>query len=362
MFRAILSFLINCQLSILACLFFSGYCQASSIHQAIVLQYHHVSDSTSPSTSVSSEKFIEHLELIDQLGFQVLPLPVILKHIQQGISFPQKTLGISFDDGYLSIYNNAFPELKERELPFTIFISPQAIDKQHGNSLNWLQLKEMQDHGATIANHSLNHEHLLTKKSNETLIEWQTRITQNINQAQLRLSSELKTSEKLFAYPYGEFDHALQSVLNELGYIAFSQQSGPISSSSHLQALPRFPASGVYANIETLSVKLKSLAFNIVNENPKSELLQPGQPAPELDLTLQAQDLNYQHLQCFYQGERIATQVTQKGDLLRVKARHSKPLKKGRSRYNCTCPSLNQNRYYWYSMPFIVSNEQGANN
>lgn len=359
MLRTVLSFLINFQLTIWACLVFSGHCQASSTHQAIILQYHHVSDTTPPSTSVSPEKFIEHLALIDQLGFQVLPLPIILQHIQQGSSFSRKTLGISFDDGYLSIYQQAFPELKKRNLPFTIFVSPQAIDKQHGNSLSWLQLQEMQKHGATIANHSLNHDHLLARQNNEALSEWKTRITQNINQAQLRLGSELNTFEKLFAYPYGEFNHALQSLLDEQGYIAFSQQSGPISSSSHLQALPRFPASGVYANLETLSIKLKSLAFNIIKESPKSEVLLLGQPAPELDLTLLAKDLNHQHLQCFYQGQRIFTQVTQQEDQLKVTARHSSPLKEGRSRYNCTCPSLSQNRYYWYSMPFVVPNEQG---
>ena len=359
MFRTILSITIKLQLSFWVCLLISGHSQAGSHHQAIVLQYHHVSDTTPASTSVSPEKFIEHLELIKQLGFQVLPLPTILQHIQQGTSFSQKTLGVSFDDGYLSIYQHAFPELKKRKLPFTIFISPQAIDQQFGNSLNWAQLQEMKKNGATIANHSLNHDHLLSKQNNETFNEWQLRITQNVNQAQVRLNTELDISEKLFAYPYGEFDHALQSLLKDLGYSAFSQQSGPISSSSHMQALPRFPASGVYANIETLRVKLKSLALNIVRESPKSEVWQLGQPAPELHLTVLSADLNYQHLQCFYQGERIETQLTQQGDQLSVTARHAKPLKKGRSRYNCTCPSLSQNRYYWYSMPFVVSNEHG---
>jgi peptidoglycan/xylan/chitin deacetylase (PgdA/CDA1 family) len=358
MLRTILSTLVT-RFYLLAALFFTASLQASPQHQAIVLQYHHVSDSTPVSTSISPEAFIQHLELIEQLGFQVLPLPKILERIQQGLAFKQDTLGISFDDGYLSIYENAFPELKKRGLPFTIFVSPKAIDNHYGNSLSWEQLKEMQDNGATIANHSLDHDHLLARKGDESLNNWQKRIQQNISAAQQRLIIKLKTPYKLFAYPYGEFNHHLQDLLKVQGFSAFSQQSGPISSYSHMQALPRFPASGPYARIETLSVKLKSLAFKIIGEKPKSEIIKFAEAAPTLDLTLMANDVNHKHLQCFYLGEKIETRVIKNKERLELTAYHNKSLKAGRSRYNCTAPSLSQNRYYWYSMPFVVLNEQG---
>ena len=357
MFRTILSTLIPHAYGLLALLIFSNVAHTAPQNQAVILQYHHVSTTTPASTSVSFEQFKRHLDLIDSLGFQVLSLPEILTHIHQGIPFSQKTVGISFDDGYLSIYQNAFPELQKRHLPFTIFVSPQAIDSQHGNSLNWKQLKEMQNNGATIANHSWNHDHLLSRRPHEQTHEWSVRMTNNIKRAQLRLNNELGIKNTLFAYPYGEFNHDLKKIMQGEGYLAFSQQSGPVSNYSDKQALPRFPASGRYANLATLSVKLNSLAFKIMSEEPRSDVILFGQPSPTLVLKIDKQDVNHRQLQCFYFGEAIDTQVIKTGDMLTIRATSASSLKAGRSRYNCTAPSLSLNRYYWYSMPFIVLNE-----
>jgi len=327
--------------------------QTSDHSQAVILQYHHVSKHTPASTSIAPQQFTQHLVLIERQGFQVLPLPEIIKSLKQGKGFSQKTLAITFDDGYLSIYENAFPELKKRKLPFTIFISPQAIDKQFGNSLSWQQLQEMQQHGATIANHSYQHLHLLAKHNHETFKQWQQRIKRDIQLSNQRLNAELTITNTLFAYPYGEFDQPLKALLKSMGYVAFAQQSGPVSSSSDMQALPRFPASGVYANLDTLAVKINSLAFDIVDTQPQSQLRPQGEAAPALKLRVKAKDVHYQQTQCFYMGAPIPTQVTKTGDELLITAQRPSPLNPGRSRYNCTAPSLSKKCHYWYSMPFI---------
>ena len=355
MFTTVLSSLTFRYACLALAFFFCSITHANTLNQAIVLQYHHISGTTPESTSVSPSKFIEHLDLINELGFQVLPLTDVIKNIHNSSQPTRKTLAISFDDGYLSIYQNAFPELKKRGLPFTIFISPGAIDNQHGNSLNWQQLKEMNKHGATIANHSLNHDHLLNINKQESMTDWKNRIINNIESAQNRLVEKLAINHRLFAYPYGEFNQELISVLKDLNYTAFSQQSGPISSCSNLQALPRFSASGQYSKLDTLKIKINSLAFDISVENPISQVQRFGGKAPLLELTVQAEDINKLQLQCFYLGEKINTEVTQLGNQLIIKATSSTPLKEGRSRYNCTAPSVNQSNYYWYSMPFISS-------
>ncbi len=342
-------------------LFFMLACSASAScslppqkhTQAVILQYHHVSDLTPSSTSVSPQRFIEHLNLIQQQGFQILPLVGILQTISQGKSFSQKTLAITFDDGYLSIFENAFPELKKRNIPFTIFVSPEAIDKQFGNSLSWQQLALMQKHGATISNHSYRHQHLLQKQKNESKNNWLQRVKEEIEFTQNRLFQQLGSKHKLFAYPYGEFNFELKALLKEMDYWAFSQQSGPISSSSDPQALPRFPASGPYANLETLKVKINSLAFNILNVEPISRILNNEESAPTLKLQVAIADVKYQMAQCFYLGQAINTHVEKRKDTLIIRAHAMQPLQPGRSRYNCTAPSLSLKHHYWYSMPFI---------
>jgi peptidoglycan/xylan/chitin deacetylase (PgdA/CDA1 family) len=324
-----------------------------SRQQAIILQYHHVSASTPTSTSITPQQFIKHLDLIESQKFQVLPLPQVMNTLEKGRLFKRKTVAITFDDGYLSIYKHAFPELKKRNLPFTIFISPQAIDDKFGNSLSWDQLKEMQKFGATIANHSFAHDHLLTKYSGESHEQWHQRITQDIQTSQARLQEVLGVNRLLFAYPYGEFNQAIKDLTKELGYLAFSQQSGPVSQSSDKQALPRFPASGIYARLKTLKIKLNSLAFNIKSVLPVSQILTLGEPAPALELRVNAHDIQYKQTQCFYMGAAIKTHVTKIGPDLLIHAQLATPLKEGRSRYNCTAPSLSEKHHYWYSMPFI---------
>ncbi len=354
MFRALL-YLKNTGLVLTSIMLLSINALSQEINhkQAVILQYHHVSSLTPSSTSIDPLQFIKHLDLIKNQGFQVLPLPKVMKTLEQGLTFKRKTLAITFDDGYLSIYENAFPELKKRNLPFTIFISPQAIDKKFGNSLSWQQLKEMQRNGATIANHSLAHKHLLATHSNESTAQWRQRIKQDIQTSQSRLKDALGVQNLLFAYPYGEFNQAIKSLIKELGYTAFSQQSGPISPTSDWQALPRFPASGIYARLDTLTVKLNSLAFEIKSAAPISQLLTLGDSAPILELRINAQGVQYQQTQCFYMGTAINTQVTKLGADVLIRAQPAGPLKAGRSRYNCTAPSMSQKRHYWYSMPFI---------
>ncbi len=354
MFRALLSVTPSPGLvTLLIFLSSSCFAQSASHSQAVILQYHHVSQHTPASTSISPQQFIKHLELIESQGFQVLPLPYIIQRLKEKKAFTQKTLAITFDDGYLSIYKNAFPELKKRQLPFTIFVSPQAIDRQFGNSLSWGQLKEMQNHGATVANHSYAHLHLLATEKNESPAQWLQRLHIDFKTSQQRLKDELSINNTLFAYPYGEFNQALKNQLKALGYVAFAQQSGPISASSDMQALPRFPASGIYANVETLKVKLNSLAFDIVDVQPQSRLLKIDDPAPTLQLRVKVQDVQYQQTQCFYMGSPITTKVVKLDDELLISAQLTKPLNPGRSRYNCTAPSLSKKCHYWYSMPFI---------
>lgn len=325
--------------------------------QAVILQYHHVSETTPPSTSISPELFAQHLELIDELGFQVLPLKQVISTLQAGNGFKQKTLAITFDDAYNSIYFAGYPLLKQRQWPFTIFINPSAIDQKHGQTMTWEQLKEMQENGAMISNHSYEHLHLLEKSKNETLDAWKERITQDIQRAQQRLEEKLNIDNQYLAYPYGEFDESLKSLLKEMGYLGFSQQSGPIHVTSDFQSLPRFPAAGIYANTKTLKLKMNSLAFTIQKVTPTQTIRSTLDMAPALTLVVDEHDVRYQQAQCYYQGNPIPTQVKRENNLLTINAQYDGTLTLGRSRYNCTAPSKTENRYYWYSMPFVALDE-----
>lgn len=339
--------------------------ETPTVNGAVILQYHHISDKTPPSTSTTPAKFSEHLELIEQQGFTVKSLPWVIQQLKQKKPLPNKTLAITFDDGYLSIYDAAFPLLKARDWPFTIFVSPEPIDKGWGDALSWDQLKEMQDAGATIANHSFQHNHLLKRIANskgetESQTEWLARTKTDILKTEQRLKEKLGTSHKLIAYPYGEYNKALQSLVQELGFVGLGQQSGPVGFYSDMTALPRFPAAGIYANPVTLKTKMFTLPFHVLEQTQSTELA--DDEIPSLELVLSPNGFRSTQIQCFYQGTAIDTQtVTTNIDgeqQIQVKAKAGALGQSRRHRYNCTAPAKDGKRYYWFSHSWLRSSEQ----
>ncbi len=77
---------------------------------AVILQYHHVSEKLPAVTSVSEETFKSHLNHIKEHGFSVIPLPQLLDSLKAGKSLPEKTLAITFDDGYENNITAAGPD------------------------------------------------------------------------------------------------------------------------------------------------------------------------------------------------------------------------------------------------------------
>lgn len=326
---------------------------ASVRAQLVILQYHHVSANTPASTSISPEGFAGHLLLLEQENMHVIDLGQALAKIRAGESLPEKSVAITFDDAYRSVYDNAYPLLKQRNWPFTVFVNTNAVDEQHGVVMDWKQLKELQDNGALIANHSAGHPYLIERPDGMTLEAW---LTQEVAEPEARLQKELGTSHKLLAYPYGEFDLEIIDWLAANGYLAFGQQSGPVGPMSHPQALPRFPASGIYANVKTLKTKLYTLALPV----PPTQLIEPvlaAENPPTLAIHFPEVDLRPRQIQCFASGEgAISTQTEADNGVVNLTTRAENPIRGGRSRYNCTAPSVRHpGWYYWYSQLWINS-------
>jgi len=73
-------------------------------------------------------------------------------------------------------------------------------------------------------------------------------------------------------------------------------------------------------------------------------------------LTVDEEDVSLNQVNCFYSGRNIKTQVD--GEKVSFAIESTLPV--GRSRVNCTAPSKSMaGRYYWYSMPFFLANDDG---
>ncbi len=325
---------------------------------AVILQYHHVSENTPAITSVTPDVFQKHITYLSENQFEVKPLTDVIEALRSKTPLPEKTVAITFDDAYLSIYTNAFPLLKNKGWPFTIFVSPKPVDKGYGKFLSWQQIEEMTRHGATIANHTMNHDHSVERNPGETEQQWLQRFQQDLEATESRIKEKTGQSVKQLAWTFGETTPELRKLISELGYVGVGQQSGAAGISSDFTRLPRFPMAGIYG-VNDFAVKVKSRAMPVQQQLPDSSLISNDNLRPELELTLARGDYQVNQLKCYASGQGELTVEWQNKEKTKLKARANKPLPVGRSRYNCTAPSNSGKQYYWYSHAWLRLTAEG---
>ena len=326
----------------------------STTPNAAILLYHHVSSSTPASTSISPEAFKSHMEYLDA-HHTVVSLQDVVSAIQHNTTLPENAVAITFDDGYANILDNAHPILADLGFPYTVFINPDEIGVGP-KQLTWEQVIAMHNDGVVFANHTLDHLHMLNGEQAMGERAWLEKVWQNVESAEKKIEDKLDISLKYLAYPFGEYNTALANKLKAEGYIGFGQHSGAVGPSSDMQALPRFPAAGPYANLATLKTKLNSLAMPVTQSSHKDPRMTTRNLSSSISLTIDSDDVRLTQVNCFFGGDPIETSLEE--NVLTFTLDETLPI--GRSRVNCTAPSNAQSgRYYWYSTPFFVADENG---
>lgn len=326
----------------------------STTPNAAILLYHHVSSSTPASTSISPEAFKSHMEYLDA-HHTVVSLQDVVSAIQHNTTLPENAVAITFDDGYANILDNAHPILADLGFPYTVFINPDEIGVGP-KQLTWEQVIAMHNDGVAFANHTLDHLHMLNGEQAMGERAWLEKVWQNVESAEKKIEDKLDISLKYLAYPFGEYNTALANKLKAEGYIGFGQHSGAVGPSSDMQALPRFPAAGPYANLATLKTKLNSLAMPVTQSSHKDPRMTTRNLSSPISLTIDSDDVRLTQVNCFFGGAPIETSLEE--NVLTFTLDETLPI--GRSRVNCTAPSNAQSgRYYWYSTPFFVADEDG---
>ncbi|GGI81728.1 polysaccharide deacetylase family protein [Shewanella gelidii] len=324
---------------------------------AVIMQYHHVSSDTPAITSVSPKQFKAHMQYLAQEGFQVVPLSTIVESIRKGQDLPEKTVAITFDDGYQNIADNAHPILKEYGFPYTLFVATDPIEKNYSEMMSWETLLQLTQEGAELANHTLGHEHLLRRLEGEDKVNWLKRIESNVLETESLIAQKTGVSLKILAYPYGEYNSDIQNLLKQHGYAAVGQQSGAAGPYSDLTAIPRFPVAGPYAKLQSLKVKLHSLNMPVLSISPAEPELGASQWRPTLTVTLDMTDIAQQQVMCFIQGQGAKQPTWINKNQFSIQA--DTDLSAGRSRYNCTSPSRATGNYYWFSQPWFRPLDNG---
>ncbi len=333
---------------------------AFSSKASVVLIYHHVSNTTPKSTSISPEDFEAHLHYLETHQFNVVPLIDLVKLIRQNKPLPDKTVAITFDDSYRDVYESAYPILKKRNWPFTFFINTDSVGKGK-LFVTWDQLREMSKNGVAIANHSTAHHHMVRQHIGESLEGWKTRIEKEITLAQEKIEREIGFAPKIFAYPYGEYNTDLKLILDKLGYISFTQQAGVLGAVSDKQILPRFPFGGTYTQLDDFRLKVNSFAlpvtdvkFYSADKKPLHTNTVKAGERPYFEMELADKSL-LKKVNCFLNGQPMAIEIANSI----IKVEFKSPIEQGRTKVTCTAASEIKGRFFWFTQLWLATDRSG---
>lgn len=122
-----------------------------------VLGYHNFSNTKAiTEMRMRTSEFCCQMQYIRDAKLSVITMEDFLQWLRGDRLLPERCVLITLDDGWKSVYTDAFPVLRAYGYPFTLFLYTRYI-QVHGDSLTKAQLAEMAAHGATIGSHSTNH-------------------------------------------------------------------------------------------------------------------------------------------------------------------------------------------------------------
>jgi len=310
---------------------------------AVVMMYHRFGEKTLPSTNISIAKFEAHIAELQSGGYKVLGLSEIVDAVRTGKTLPDRAVGISIDDGYLSIYAEAWPRLKKAGFPFTVFVATDPIDQKLGNYMSWDQIKEMAAAGVTIGGHTVSHLHMPAHDAARNVDE--------IRRSNKRLAEMLGKAPEIFAYPYGESSLAVQKLMRESGYVAaFGQHSGVIGGDGNLFDLPRFAMNETYGELSRFKLAANALPLPVTDVTPADPLVGAVNP-PAMGFTVADGIKGLDRLSCFVSHEGRA-RLERLGER-RFEARVTTAFPRGRTRLNCTMPA-GDGRWRWFGRQFYI--------
>ena len=208
-----------------------------------ILMYHEISESseTSSRLSVSPASFAAQLAYLHDTGFKTITagaLSAIL--VDDDRNLPDRTVVLTFDDGYEDFYTRAMPLLDRYGFTATVFITTgwvhdtgtQLVEKRPGRMLSWSQITEATLAGIEIGAHS--HQHPQLDQLPEKLLR------DELYSSKERLEGKLGTSVPGLAYPYGYSNARVRQVAHDAGHrYSCAVRNMTASPASDLFALPR---------------------------------------------------------------------------------------------------------------------------
>jgi len=205
-----------------------------------ILIFHTLDDRRSV-ISFSPRAFQRGMARLYQSGYQTVSLLEAVDCLRRDAPFPDRAFVITFDDGYQTVYDEAFPVLQYYGMSATVFLTvgekgtvkpTGRLPSLQGRSmLAWHKIREMQRWGIDFGAHTLTHPNLTRLSLDRVEVE--------VLGSKAIIEDALGAPVACFAYPYGRYDHRSCEIVQQHFTCACSDELGLINAGSAPYALER---------------------------------------------------------------------------------------------------------------------------
>lgn len=189
----------------------------NGFQQIPILCYHRFGHGCESPLCVPTEIFDRQMNYLKTHGFRVITPEDILAFLEYRRPLPRRSVMITIDDGYRSVYDVAYPILRKYGFTATLFIYTNFVGVSH-KAITWDQLRELKDNGFTIGSHTIAHSDLTKQGENEDEAAYLNRLRREIKKSKDIIDRELKQDTIFFAYPFGRANTTAVKICHDAGY------------------------------------------------------------------------------------------------------------------------------------------------
>ena len=221
---------------------------------ATMLVYHRIEDdgATLLPDSVSLSEFQCQMRYIVEAGYSPMTARELAALVEAGEEPPEKSVVVTFDDGYLDTYTHAFAELEFFRMPATVFVAAGHIGsatpfpwlgRGGGKPMDWQHVGKLHKAGIEIASHTYSHPFTPNLTKNELRLE----LERSKGTIEEKLGAPVHSLALPYSFPmrhprWPTFRARLREALDANGYVCCcTMQRGHITPRDDVFALRRMP-------------------------------------------------------------------------------------------------------------------------
>src|SRR5947199_9915949 len=210
-----------------------------------------------PETEITPADFEAQMKQLKDAGITVISMQDLLAWKRGEKNIPPRCAVITFDDGWKSQYEVAWPIMKKYGYPFTMFIYTEGVRGGAlggGGAITWEQLADMRDNGVDIEAHSATHQDLreghtirlvgpggkktATKLTGPQYEQW---LQNEVVGSKQLLEQRLGIKVNCFAVPFGNYNDHVKEIARNSSYEAmFTVYGQPITFTSPMDSIGRY--------------------------------------------------------------------------------------------------------------------------